>query len=109
MTIFSRIKGVHVEIAGVVGVGIAAVVFDALKSVSPAILALLALYILLHFNWFANLFNFLRGFAKVPQWPQFITWSLMLLLVARRGGFSAVIAAAFLLAIAVGRLFDELY
>lgn len=79
-----------------------------LKSVSQkGFLLCLAIYLLSRF--IPSFFSFLKFFAEVPAWPNYVSIAVAALFASYTGGWQAVIALCGLATIGDGRMFDSLY
>jgi hypothetical protein len=54
-------------------------------------------------------FNWLSGFADVPNWPNYVSLCVAALFAGHAGGFPAVVVIMGLAATGDGRMFDALY
>lgn len=79
-----------------------------LKSISQkGFLLCIAIYLLSRFV--PSFFNFLKFFAEVPAWPNYVSIAVAALFACYTGGWHSVIALAGLATIGDGRMFDSLY
>jgi hypothetical protein len=109
MSLLDSITGPKVEATGIVGAAACSAALLRAPSVA-AIVGLLGIYSVLRlWRRAATAFSFLKGFAEVPAWPEFVLWGVAALFVGHAGGWRADVVLAFMLTAADGRMFGALY